>query len=214
MIRSSDRILTTHVGSLPRHEELSDLLVRREEGEAIDPSQLAREMDRAVQRIVDKQAEAGIDIANDGEQQRVGFQTYIPQRLSGFAGESKRRRGRDYEEFPELVETLQRRFPRRSRMQNAPEAQAEIHYRDTAAIRSETERVIRAARTAGAFSECFMTAPSPGIISTTMLNAFYDSHDAYLAALAREMRHEYQAIHQAGLILQIDSPDLAMDRAV
>ena len=214
MVLSRDRILATHVGSLPRNETLSDLLVRREEGEAIDPAALACKMDRAVEHVVKKQAEAGIDIGNDGEQQRVGFQTYIPQRISGFAGQSKRRRGRDYEEFPELVETLQRRFPRRSRMQNAPEAQAEIHYRDTAAIRRETERIVRIARTAGAFSECFMTAPSPGIISTTMLNAFYDSQDAYLAALAREMRHEYQAIHQAGLILQIDSPDLAMDRAM
>ena len=103
MILSRDRILTTHVGSLPRNETLSDLLVRREDGEAIDKDQLAREMDLAVQRVVDKQAAAGIDIANDGEQQRVGFQTYVPQRMSGFAGESKRRRGRDFEEFPELV---------------------------------------------------------------------------------------------------------------
>ena len=214
MVLSRDRILATHVGSLPRNETLSDLLTRREAGEAIDAATLTFEMDRAVAHIVKKQAEAGIDIGNDGEQQRVGFQTYIPQRISGFAGESKRRRGRDYEEFPELVETLQRRFPRRSRMQNAPEAQAEIHYRDIAGIRRETERIVLAARAAGAFSECFMTAPSPGIISTTMLNAFYDSHDAYLAALAREMRHEYQAIHNAGLVLQIDSPDLAMDRAM
>src|SRR5690349_5621639 len=179
MIRSTDRILTTHVGSLPRHEELSDLLVRREEGEAIDPSQLAREMDRAVQRIVDKQAEAGIDIANDGEQQRVGFQTYVPQRMSGFAGESKRRRGRDYEEFPELVEVLMRRFPKRSRMQNAPEAQAELHYKDTTAISHEIERFKHSVETAGAFQESFMTAPSPGIISSTMLNAFYDSQESY-----------------------------------
>src|SRR5579884_3788816 len=129
MILSHDRILTTHVGSLPRNEKLSELLVKREAGEPVDASEMAAEMDKAVRHVVDKQVEAGIDIGNDGEQQRVGFQTYIPRRISGFAGESKRRRGRDYEEFPELVETLQRRFPRRSRMQNAPEAQAEIHYR-------------------------------------------------------------------------------------
>jgi 5-methyltetrahydropteroyltriglutamate--homocysteine methyltransferase len=214
MTLSRDRILTTHVGSLPRGETLSDLLIRREEGEAVDPSVLAREMDKAVENVVNKQAEVGIDIANDGEQQRVAFQTYVSQRMSGFGGESKRRRGRDYEEFPELIETLTRRFPGRSRMQNAPEARAEIHYLDTAAIRQETERVLRAARAAGAFSDCFMTAPSPGIISTTLLNAHYESHDAYLAALAREMRHEYRAIHNAGLLLQIDAPDLAMDRAM
>jgi len=213
VIRSNDRILTTHVGSLPRHDELSDLLVRREEGEAIDPDQLAREMDRAVQRIVDKQAEAGIDIANDGEQQRVGFQTYVPQRMSGFAGESKRRRGRDYEEFPELVEVLLRRFPKRSRMQNAPEAQAELHYLDTAPIQREIARLHQAARGRN-FTACFMTAPSPGIISSTMLNAFYDSQGSYLNAIAREMGHEYRAIHEAGLLLQIDSPDLAMDRSM
>ena len=90
--------------------------------------QLADEMDRAVRHVIAKQAEAGIDIGNDGEQQRVGFQTYVPRRMSGFAGESKRRRGRDFEEFPALVDDLMRRFPKRSRMQNAPEAQAELHY--------------------------------------------------------------------------------------
>src|SRR5262245_17430906 len=122
MINSRDRILTTHVGSLPRNQALATLLVRREEGQPIDAAGLDQEMDRAVQYVVKRQADAGIDVGNDGEQQRVGFQTYIPQRLSGYAGESKRRRGRDYEEFPELVEDLMRRFPHRSRMQNAPEA--------------------------------------------------------------------------------------------
>ena len=213
MIFSTDRILTTHVGSLPRHDELSDLLVRREEGDTIDPGELAREMDRAVQRVIDKQAEAGIDIANDGEQQRVGFQTYVPQRMSGFAGESKRRRGRDYEEFPELVEVLMRRFPKRSRMQNAPEAQAELRYLDTAPIKQEIARLKRAASGKN-FAACFMTAPSPGIISSTMLNAFYHSQESYLNGIAREMGNEYRAIHEAGLLLQIDSPDLAMDRSM
>jgi 5-methyltetrahydropteroyltriglutamate--homocysteine methyltransferase len=213
MILSKERILTTHVGSLPRNNELSDLLIRREDGEAVDQDQLGREMDRAVQHVVDKQAAAGIDIANDGEQQRVGFQTYVPQRMSGFGGESKRRRGRDFEEFPELVALLLQRFPKRSRMQNAPEAQAELHYLDTTAIEQELARLQRSARTAD-FAECFLTAPSPGIIASTMLNAFYHSQEAYLTAIAREMRHEYLAIHKAGLLLQIDSPDLAMDRSM
>ena len=131
MTISRDRILTTHVGSLPRNDALSSLLVSREEGVAIDKAQLDLEMDRAVRHVVEEQVKAGIDIGNDGEQQRVGFQTYVPQRMSGFAGESKRRRGRDYEEYPELVEDLMRRFPKRSRMQNAPEAQGELHYLDT-----------------------------------------------------------------------------------
>ncbi len=214
MLQSRDRILTTHVGSLPRAETLSDLLIGREEGATIDPEQLAGEMDRAVLHVVKKQAEAGIDIGNDGEQQRVGFQTYVPQRMSGFSGASKRRTSRDHTEFPALMENLLRRFPKRSRMQNAPEARAELHYLDTGAIQKETARFQNAANTAGAFLERFMTAPSPGIVSTTMMNAWYDSQKSYLAALAREMRNEYRAIHEAGLILQIDAPDLAMDRSM
>ena len=213
MTLSKERILTTHVGSLPRNETLSSLLVRREEGEPVDKDQLAREMDRAVQHVVDKQAAAGIDIANDGEQQRVGFQTYVPQRMSGFSGESKRRRGRDFEEFPELVALLLQRFPHRSRMQNAPEAQVELKYLDIAPIEQEIARLQHSAK-AASFVNCFLTAPSPGIISTTMLNAHYDSQEAYLHALAREMSNEYLAIHRAGLLLQIDSPDLAMDRTM
>jgi len=214
MITSRDRILVTHVGSLPRNEELSDLLLRREEGQAIDKSQLADAMDRGVRHVVEKQAAAGIDIGNDGEQQRVGFQTYVAQRMSGFAGESKRRRGRDYEEFPELVEVLKHRFPKRSKMQNAPEAQRELRYLGSDAIKEETDRLKQTVKAAGVFSECFMTAPSPGIISSTMLNAYYDSQESYLHALAREMSKEYQAIHQAGFLVQIDAPDLAMDRAM
>jgi 5-methyltetrahydropteroyltriglutamate--homocysteine methyltransferase len=214
VILNLDRILVTHVGSLPRRDELSDLLIAREEGQAVDKDQLAQAMDRGVRHVVEKQAAAGVDIGNDGEQQRVGFSTYIDKRMSGFAGESKRRRSRDYEEFPELLEVLMQRFPKRSRMQNAPEAQAELHYLGTAAISEEIERLKRAAKEAGAFKECFMTAPSPGIVSTTMLNAYYDSQEAYLMALARELRKEYVSIHEAGFLVQIDSPDLAMDRAM
>jgi 5-methyltetrahydropteroyltriglutamate--homocysteine methyltransferase len=214
MILSRDRILATHVGSLPRNEELSEMLIDREEGKPLDAQQLADEMDRAVRHVIAKQAEAGIDVGNDGEQQRVGFQTYVPRRMSGFAGESKRRRGRDFEEFPALVDDLARRFPKRSRMQNAPEAQAELHYLDSSVITQEIDRFQRNAKAAAAFAESFMTTPSPGIISTTMLNAYYDSHQSYLAALAREMRNEYLAIHRAGLLLQVDAPDLAMDRSM
>jgi len=214
MILSRDHILTTHVGSLPRSEALSEMLIDREEGKPMSEQQLADEMDSAVRRVIAKQAEAGIDIGNDGEQQRVGFQTYVPRRMSGFGGESKRRRGRDFEEFPALVDDLMRRFPKRSRMQNAPEAQAEIHYLGSSAIEVEVDRFRRAGSDAGTFAECFMTAPSPGIISTTMLNAFYDSQQSYLTALAREMRNEYLAIYRGGLLLQIDAPDLAMDRSM
>jgi 5-methyltetrahydropteroyltriglutamate--homocysteine methyltransferase len=212
MIFSRDRILTTHVGSLPRNETLSDLLVRQEAGEKIDAKRMAAEMDKAVSHVVDKQASAGIDIGNDGEQQRVGFQTYVPQRMSGFAGVSKRRRGREFEEFPELIESLKRRFPQVSKQQNAPECQSELKYLDVKPIESEIARFKTIS--AGKFAEAFMTAPSPGIISSTMLDAFYGSHDKYLSAISREMKNEYQAVHKAGLLLQIDAPDLAMDRTM
>ena len=214
MILSRDRILTTHVGSLPRNEGLSELLVQREAGEAYDKVLFGAEMEKAIRHVVAKQKAAGIDSGNDGEQQRVGFQTYIPQRMSGFGGESKRRRGREFEEFPELVSYLTRRFPNVSRQQNAPQAQGEIHYHDTSAVEREIALYKRIAGEGKPFAESFMTAPSPGIIASTMLNAFYDTNEAYLAAIAREMRHEYQAIHKAGLVLQIDAPDLAMDRTM
>jgi 5-methyltetrahydropteroyltriglutamate--homocysteine methyltransferase len=214
MISSRDRILTTHVGSLPRSEALSELLVRREAGENYDKAQFDAEMERAVRHVVAKQKETGIDVGNDGEQQRVGFQTYVPQRMSGFGGESKRRRALEFEEFPELVQNLQRRFPNVSRQQNAPEAQGELHYHDTSAIQAEIALYKRIAGEGTPFVESFMTAPSPGIIASTMLNAFYDTNEAYLAAIAREMRNEYLAIHNGGLLLQIDAPDLAMDRTM
>jgi 5-methyltetrahydropteroyltriglutamate--homocysteine methyltransferase len=135
--------------------------------------------------------------------------------MSGFAGVSKRRRGKEFEEFPELLAYLMRRFPNPTKsQQGAPEAQAEINYHDLKPIADETTGFNKIAGELGAFSERFMTAASPGIISTTMLNAYYDSHDSYLDAIAREMSKEYQAVHKAGLVLQIDAPDLAMDRVM
>jgi len=214
MILSRDRILTTHVGSLPRSEAISNLLVRREAGESYDPAQFESEMDKAVRHVVAKQKEAGIDSGNDGEQQRVGFQTYVPQRMSGFGGESKRRRGREFEEFPELVSYTLQRFPNVSRQQNAPQAIGELHYHDVSQIEGEIARFKRIAGEGKPFAEMFMTAPSPGIIASTMLNAFYATNEAYLDAIAREMANEYLAIHRAGLVLQIDAPDLAMDRTM
>ena len=211
---SRDRILTTHVGSLPRNESLSDLLIQREAGERYDAAQFDAEMEKAVRHVVNKQKEAGIDVGNDGEQQRVGFQTYVPARMAGFAGESKRRRGREFEEFPELVRYLTHRFPHGSKQQNAPEARGELRYQDASAITAEIKRFTRIAGEGRPFAEMFMTAPSPGIIASTMLNAFYSSQEDYLAAIAREMHNEYRAIAEAGLILQIDAPDLAMDRTM
>jgi 5-methyltetrahydropteroyltriglutamate--homocysteine methyltransferase len=212
MLRSDDRILTTHVGSLPRNAGLSELLIKREAGESYDKAELSAEMDKAVRHVVSKQREAGIDVGNDGEQQRVGFQTYVPQRMAGFAGVSKRRRSRELDEFPELLDQHRRRFIAVGRILNAPECQGELEYSDIGPIESEITRFKAIA--GNSFSEQFMSAASPGIISSTMINAYYDTHDAYLDAIAREMKNEYQAIAKAGLILQIDAPDLAMDRTM
>jgi 5-methyltetrahydropteroyltriglutamate--homocysteine methyltransferase len=212
MLHSRDRILTTHVGSLPRSALLSDLLVRREAGEAIDRDLLASEIDQAVAHVVARQAAAGIDIGNDGEQPRVGFQTYVPLRMTGFGGESQRPLNRELKEFPELVEMQRLRFPRRGRNRNAPAAIGEVHYRDTGPVEQDIARIKTLA--AGRFSETFMTAASPGIIATTLINQHYASDEAYLTALAREMRKEYRAIHDGGLLLQIDAPDLAMTRSI
>ena len=212
MIFSRDRILTTHVGSLPRNETLSELLILREAGQKYDEKQMAAELDKSVQHVVDKQASAGVDVGNDGEQQRVGFQTYVPQRMEGFAGVSNRRRGKEFDDFPDLVANLQRRFPHMSKQTNAPQCQGELKYRDIKPLQDEIARFKKIA--GDRFSECFMTAASPGIISSTMLDAFYGSQDKYLTAISREMKHEYQEIYKAGLILQIDAPDLAMDRTM
>jgi 5-methyltetrahydropteroyltriglutamate--homocysteine methyltransferase len=215
MISSRDQILTTHVGSLPRNEVLTDLLIRREAGEEIHPGTLAEELDRSVCTAVERQMAAGIDIGNDGEQQRVGFQTYIPARMSGFGGESRRKIARDFREVPELIAMFLRRFPRRSRISKTPQAIGEVRYLGDGALKDEIARFKRcAAAVTPAFAEMFATAPSPGIVATTMVNAYYRSHEDYLMALAHQMRPEYRAIHDAGLILQVDAPDLAMERTM
>ena len=212
MLTSRDRILTTHVGSLPRNEVITDLLVRREAGEAIDPRQMSDELDRAVAEVVKHQVESGIDVGNDGEQQRVAFQTYMAARMSGYGGVSKRRLAKDLAEHPDLFATFGRRFPQGSKQRNAPQAIGEVKYIDLQPIKDEIARFKRLA--GDSFAELFMTAPSPGIVATTLLNAHYDSHEAYLAVLTKEIRKEYLAIHEAGLILQVDAPDLAMERVM
>ena len=213
MIGSRDRILTTHVGSLPRTQALGDLLIRQEAGEAIDAELFAKEAEIAVRGVVERQLQVGIDIGNDGEQPRVGFQTYVVQRMQGFGGESKRPYMRDFAEFPSFAEMFRRRFVRMSKVRNAAQAIAEVTYPDLSAANEEIALFERVTSSLPAkFTERFMTAPSPGIIATTMMNAWYDSHEAYVAALAREIAKEYRAIHAAGLVLQIDAPDLAMER--
>lgn len=213
MKRSTDRILTTHVGSLPRSPSLTALLVKQEAGEPIDAEELHREMADAVRFVVAKQIEVGVDVINDGEQPRVGFQTYVPLRMKGFGGVSQRKPPTDMMAHPDMFAMMMRRFPSSGRISNAPQAVAEVSYEDFSAAKEELDLFDDATKGV-AVTERFMTAPSPGIIATTMLNAHYDSHEAYVSALALEMKKEYALIAARGLVLQIDSPDLAMERTM
>ncbi len=213
MQRSTDRILTTHVGSLPRAPSLTELLVKQEAGETVDAAALHREMANAVSHVVAKQIEAGVDVINDGEQPRVGFQTYVPLRMKGFGGQSVRKPPTDMMAHPDMFAVMARRFPSSGKISSAPQAVAEVHYEDFTAAKEELD-LFDAATKDVTVTDRFMTAPSPGIISTTMLNAHYDTHEAYVFALAREMKKEYALIAGRGLVLQIDSPDLAMERTM
>jgi 5-methyltetrahydropteroyltriglutamate--homocysteine methyltransferase len=213
MITSRDRILTTHVGSLPRNPKLRDLLVRQERGEAIDAAELDREVEAAVRRAVRKQMEVGIDIGNDGEQPRVGFSTYVARRMRGFGGEGRRPQARDLSDFPDYAAMLEFRRRAAGRITNTPQAVADVEYTDLSEAAKECDLFLRCTEMLPQpFTECFMTAASPGIIATTMLNAHYDTYERYVFALAAQMRKEYELIHSRGLLLQLDCPDLAMER--
>ena len=213
MQHSTERILTTHVGSLPRNPTLTDLLIEQEQGRVIDEAELERQAESAVQHVVSKQLEAGVDVGNDGEQPRVGFQTYVPQRMRGFGGESKRPTPQDMAEFPDFMAMLERRNMMRAKVFNAPQAIAAIEYEDLSGVQQECALFLRCTdQQSDTFIERFMTAASPGIIATTMLNAHYDSHERYVMALAEQMKKEYEYIHAQGLLLQLDAPDLAMER--
>ena len=214
MRKSDERILTTHVGSIPRNAALRDLLVRQDRGEAVDGHELGRQMDAAVRMVVNRQREVGIDVGNDGEQPRAGFSTYVARRMRGFGGESQRPLSRDLVEFPDYAEMLSFRRRAASRITNAPQAIAEIGYDDLSEAAHECDLFAAAAAAAPTpFVERFMTAVSPGTAATILLNAHYDSHERYVMALAREMRKEYALIHARGFVLQLDCPDLAMESA-
>jgi 5-methyltetrahydropteroyltriglutamate--homocysteine methyltransferase len=207
-------IRTTHVGSLPRSAELTDLLIRGELGDVIDSAELQRQIARGVHDVIRHQVEAGVDIVSDGEQSKPGFQTYVAQRMTGFAGESKRRVTTDFVKFPAYAEMMKTRIGRRAKVTNAPQAVGEVTYHGEREALADCDRLRRELSEIGGGRVAFMTAPSPGIIATTLLNAHYDSHERYLFALAAEMRKEYELIHKAGFILQVDAPDLAMERTV
>jgi 5-methyltetrahydropteroyltriglutamate--homocysteine methyltransferase len=211
--KSDERVLTTHVGSIPRNPALRDLLVRQDRGEAVDETALARETEAAVREVVRGQREAGIDVGNDGEQPRAGFSTYVARRMRGFGGTSRRLPARDIAEFPDYAAMLERRRQGAARIADAPQAVGAVRYEDLGEAERECDLFLRAAEAAPKqFAERFMTAVSPGTIATILLNAHYDSHERYVLALADEMRKEYELIHARGLVLQLDCPDLAMER--
>ena len=213
MIRSDRRILTTHVGSLPRPPALRDLLVRQDRGEPVDGAALARETEAAVRGVVDRQLGVGIDVGSDGEQPRAGFSTYVARRMRGFGGESQRRLARDLTDHPDYAALLEVRRRGAARIGNAPRALAEIEYADLEAADAECRLFLEATDAhPRRFAERFMTAVSPGTAATILLDGHYGSHARYVEALARELRKEYACVHARGLVLQLDCPDLAMER--
>ncbi len=213
MKHSEHRILTTHVGSLPRARALSDLLIADEAKRPVDRAELDRLSRAGVQHVVAKQVESGLDIINDGEQPRVGFQTYVGQRLEGFNGVSERDPFKDFADYPDFGQVWANRGMVMSKVFDAPAASEAVRYKDLTPARRECD-LFDQALTAhpGEFTETFMTAASPGIVCTTMRNGgYYDSHESYVRAVARELQKEYELIHSRGYILQLDCPDLAME---
>jgi 5-methyltetrahydropteroyltriglutamate--homocysteine methyltransferase len=212
---SDERILTTHTGSLPRPPELTRLYVRRARGGEVDLAEIDRLGKEALRQIVDKQVAAGIDIGNNGEQQREAFFLYVRHRMSGFGGSWKRWPRGDVERYPLLKKQMAEMLAAREAVGNyePPKAVGEVRYIDDSELKAEIAD-FRAAldRKPNAFVEPFLTAPSPGIIAAAMKNEYYDSDEAYLAALGKALRVEYEAIVASGFLLQLDCPDLALER--
>jgi 5-methyltetrahydropteroyltriglutamate--homocysteine methyltransferase len=215
MQRSDERILTTHTGSLPRPPELTRLYVRRSRGEAIDDAELERLGKVATAQIIDKQAQAGVDVGNNGEQQREAFFLYVRRRMSGFGDSWQRWPRGDVERYPLLKAQMTEMLSAREAVGNyqPPKAIGEVKYLDPGAVEAECSDFRAAlAQKPGAFVEPFMTAPSPGIVAAAMKNEYYDSFDTYLAAVATALQIEYEAIVRNGFLLQLDCPDLALER--
>jgi 5-methyltetrahydropteroyltriglutamate--homocysteine methyltransferase len=203
---SADRILTTHAGSLPRPDDLVDLIWAQQEGREVDPAELESRIDSAVAEVVAKQREAGIDLISDGEMSKTGFSTYVNERFSGFDGRAEFQAD-DVADFPNLA----------MRLFNTP-AMAHLVFsncvgpaklKDKEAVVHDVERLKRALGDADP-STAFVGAISPGQIAFNYPDQHYGSHEAYLSALADELSYEYRTITDAGMSLQIDSPDMAM----
>lgn len=202
-----DRILTTHVGSLPRSREVTDLVFGREAGEAIDDRIFGAVIGAAVKEVVAKQAAAGIDLVSDGEQSKISYATYIKDRISGFEGDSPRIPPKDLEAYPGFLQ-------RQAKGGGTPTYRRPMNVAATRSVNlaplHDDIAHLRAALEGQPLVGAFMNAPSPGIISLFQPTSHYPTQDAYLEALAEAMRPEYEAVVAAGLTLQLDAPDLGL----
>ena len=217
MLTSQHRILTTHTGSLPRPAALTDLYARRAEGEAVNEAALDAKGKRATRHVVRQQIACGIDVGNNGEQQREAFFLYVRRRMSGFGGSWIRPPMADVMKYPGYRVFAAEQDVRRSVSNRGalPTAVGAVAYLDPTLIKAECDDFLAAlAEAGGGFAEPFMTAPSPGIIAAAIRNEHYDTEDAYLHALGQALQVEYEAIVAAGFLLQIDAPDLALERHV
>ncbi|MBI3706353.1 MAG: cobalamin-independent methionine synthase II family protein [Proteobacteria bacterium] len=211
MKRSTERFLTTHTGSLPRPEDLIRTMYAKEEGVPVNREALAARVRTAVAEVVRKQADAGIDLINDGEMSKPSYATYVKDRLNGFGGTGNTFVYQDLVAFPNLAKRV---FgdPGRSR-RKTPACNAPISVGDAQAAPADVDNLKTAlaqVKAAGAF----MSAASPGVVSLFFRNDYYPSEEAYLLAIAEAMRHEYETVTNAGIVLQIDCPDLAMGRHI
>src|SRR5205823_4113965 len=206
MKRSTDRILTTHTGSLPRAADLATMLESLDTGAPLDAAAFDARVRRAVADIVRQQIEAGVDIVNDGEQGKVGYSTYVRHRLTGFDGQAAVPVRADWSDFPQAAARSERRSTIMRPACNGP-----IDWRDKTAVQKDVAN-FKAALASAKPADAFMTAASPGDIAQFLKNEHYPSREAYLARLADVMKAEYYSIHRAGFVLQIDCPNLAMGR--
>ena len=227
MKRSTERILTTHVGSLPRSAALLSLLDALEKRQRVDQAEFRREVGASLAAIIRSQASSGIDVASDGELPRIGFSMYVKDRMSGFGGVANRGTVTDFAKFPDYAALMSRRMnisaSESASVVPTPECIDRIQY-DPALVRATEEldlfgEALRAESSAAAkFADTFVTAASPGIISTTLLrnaaHPHYASDEEYVFALADEMRKEYELIVSRGHVLQLDAPDLALERQI
>jgi 5-methyltetrahydropteroyltriglutamate--homocysteine methyltransferase len=212
MHRSIERILTTHTGSLPRTPKVVELLLAEDKNPGARKAELVAAVRDAVKYVVGKQVECGLDIINDGEQGRTDYTVHVLQRLTGFEGESAAPLGTGEPEFPELAEIL-KQFA--SPFQHRPACSGPVGWKDWAAAEEDIKIAKEAVAGAMAEKKCedvFMTSPSPGQIARYLKNNYYKTEEEYIYALADVMRKEYQAIVEAGFVLQLDCPDLAMLR--